>query len=878
MLNPETITILDPACGSGHILVEAYDLLKQIYLEAGYRLRDIPRLILEKNLYGLDIDDRAAQLAGFALLMKARADDRRLLDNPPRLNVLAIQDSKGFNLDDLTDHLKPFGIDRATLALLLDIFAEAKTFGSLIQIPEALDLALPGLVDGLQQAAKSGDMFAQSLAAELVPLVWQAWIMAMKYDSVVANPPYMGNKAICGKLKNFLNRNYLGFDRDLFSSFILRNTKYTKLGGFVGFVSSFVWMYISTYQPVRELITMECGLESLIQLDYDAYEDAKAHLCTFIYRKYSLKDFIGLYINLDGFKGSVMQAPKTLEAIHKKDVPWRFLTNSLKFDMIPGKPIAFWVDDAIANAFIENPPFSYQCISVKGLDTCDNAKFVRRWFEVSLDKVNFNAQRIDDTVESVRWFPYSKGGFYRKWYGNNEFIVDWFNNGEILRSLRDDSGKIKSRPQSTDRYFTNGINFSAITSAEFSARIMQRAIFGGGGNAVFSNNILITIGFLNSKVCSLMTKVLNPTLNILVGDILRLPYKIKYDRQSEIEETVENLISIARNDWARLETAWEFLRLGWLSSDGITDTLELSWSRWDDACKESILLSTKLENKINELFLYEYRLTGVISIETDSSKTPFVRADRFRDCRSLVSYAIGCMLGRYSLDEPGLIYAHAGNIGFDITRYKTFLADIDGILPITDEHWFDDDAAQRIREFLLAVWGPETLDENMAWLAESLGPKNDETLQETIRRYLSANFFKDHLKTYKKRPIYWLFSSGKQGAFQALVYLHRYNESTLARMRNQYVIPLTGKIAGRIDFLEQEVANAASTSARTKAQKALDAMRKKQTELAAYDEQLRHYADLRISLDLDDGVKVNYGKFGNLLAEVKAVTGGSGDD
>jgi type II restriction/modification system DNA methylase subunit YeeA len=295
-----------------------------------------------------------------------------------------------------------------------------------------------------------------------------------------------------------------------------------------------------------------------------------------------------------------------------------------------------------------------------------------------------------------------------------------------------------------------------------------------------------------------------------------------------------------------------------------------------------ISISSRLEMEANKYWSIAFALEDELSTDVPESQITLARADREKDCQRLISYAIGCMMGRYSLDEPGLIYAHAGNVGFDASRYATFPADADGIVPLTEELWFTDDAASRVREFLLAVWGADTLEENMAWLAESLGKKStggaSETPDETIRRYLADKFFKDHLQTYKKRPIYWLFSSGKQGAFQALVYLHRYTEGTLARLRAEYVVPLTGKMQSRIDMLQKDALAASSTAARNKLNKDVEKLKKKHAELLAYDEQLRHYADMRITLDLDDGVKVNYGKFGDLLDGVKAVTGGAGDE
>jgi hypothetical protein len=877
-LNPESITVLDPACGSGHILVEAYEVLKAIYLERGYQARAIPRLILEKNLFGLDIEDRAAQLAGFALMMKARADDRRLLDSPPKLNILSLQESKGLDLEEFASHLISYGVDRATLKALLDTFIHSKTFGSLIHVSEVLKNELAGLENSIVNAKDDGDVFASAVAKELLPLVQQAKILAMTFDAVLANPPYMGNKSINADLKGFLSSEFSDFDRDLFSAFISRNTEFTKPGGYTGFMSSFVWMYISTYEQVRFLVVEKSCLESLVQLDYDAYEDAKAHLCSFVYRRTSLPEFRGCYINLDGFKGAALQAPKTIEAINDRSVKWCFTEPSSKFRKIPGRPIAFWVPDAVADAFSTEPAFEVRCKSVKGLDTCDNARFVRRWYETSVMSIRFDVERVEDTGQSVKWFPYSKGGFYRKWYGNNEFIVDWENNGEILRTLRDKNGKIKSRPQSIDRYFQLGINFSAITSSDFSCRLMHRSIFGGGGNAVFSSEPLVTLGFLNSKIVGLMTKALNPTLNILVGDILRLPYKAHFKRREAIERNVSTLVELAKLDWSQNETAWEFSRLGTVAAASEEGSLQTCWKRWEEVCVSRLNLALAAEELNNEIFLSEYGLSDYLTAKVDPKKIPFVRADRKQDCQSLISYAIGCMLGRFSLDEPGLVYAHAGNIGFDATRYKTFSADADGIVPVSDELWFEDDAASRISDFLRSVWGDKPLEDNITWLADSLARKPSETPMEAIRRYLSTSFFKDHLQTYKKRPIYWLFSSGKQGAFQALVYMHRYHEGSLARMRAEYVVPLTGKIQSRIEMLEKDRDAAGTTTARNKIAKEIESLKKKHLELLAYDEKLRHYADMRIQLDLNDGVKVNYGKFGDLLAEVKLVTGGADDE
>jgi hypothetical protein len=382
------------------------------------------------------------------------------------------------------------------------------------------------------------------------------------------------------------------------------------------------------------------------------------------------------------------------------------------------------------------------------------------------------------------------------------------------------------------------------------------------------------MAYLASNVALYFMGILNPTLHFLVGNVKQLPYIATDFALDHVTECIQ----ISKDDWDSFETSWDFESHPFVLLQTEGKFIKTSFEKWNELTNERVLSLGKLEEYNNKYFINVYGLQDELTPEVPDSQITLARADREKDCQRLISYAIGCMMGRYSLDEPGLIYAHAGNVGFEPGRCSTFLADADGIVPITDELWFEDDACTRIREFLLAVWGPDTLEENMAWLAESLGTKASETPDETIRRYIADKFFKDHLQTYKKRPIYWLFSSGKQGAFQALVYLHRYSEGTLARLRAEYVVPLTGKIQSRIEMLQKDANAANSTAARNKLNKEVEKLKKKHVELLAYDEQLRHYADMRITLDLDDGVKVNYGKFGDLLDSVKVVTGGAGDE
>ncbi len=890
-LNPETITVLDPACGSGHILVEAYELLKSIYLERGYRLRDIPRLILEKNLFGLDIDDRAAQMAGFALMMKARADDRRLLEEPIALNVLSLQESKGLPQSEIAVALAPYGVSAEMVKALLTIFEHAKTFGSLIQIPESLNEQLPNLVDALSKASKEGDLYAHQAANDLLPLVWQGLLLGRQYDAVVANPPYMGNKYLAPLLRSFLKENYKGFEKDLFSAFMIRDLSLAKPAGQLGFMSPFVWMFITSYEELRQHIFDNVTLSSLIQLEYSGFDGATVPICTFTLSRQYLNNFTGSFIRLSEFRGAEQQSPKTLHAIKNKDCGWFYSSKPDDFRKIPGSPIAYWASKKVIQSFVNLPPLEKIAPARAGLQTGENEKFIRLWHEVSLLKSGLSGLSKSDAQKSgKKWFPYNSGGAYRRWYGNNEKVVDWLNDGVNIKADKLQKLAVglclpsNSKPKNEQFYFLRSITWTKISSAFFGVRCCEQgSLFDIAGSSIFPNdeNYDLVAGFLCSKLSTHYLGFLNQTLNIQTGDVGRFPWALEaidIGIRTEVVNCVQECVQLEKQDWNSFETSWEFRSPNVIEYSKEFTTLVRSWEKWSLETITRRNVMSDLEYRNNTLFISAYGFQDEISPVLPRDQVTVNIADREKDCQRLISYAIGCMMGRYSLDEPGLIYAHAGNEGFDSKRYSKYPADSDGIVPVTDELWFEDDAANRIREFLLAVWGADTLDENMTWLAESLGKKESESSEETIRRYLADKFYKDHLQTYKKRPIYWLFSSGKQGAFQALVYLHRYHEGILARMRAEYVVPLTGKIQARIDLLLKDSESAASTSARNKINKEIEKLRKQHVELLAYDEKLRHYADMRIGLDLDDGVKVNYGKFGDLLAEVKAVTGGTGDD
>ena len=516
----------------------------------------------------------------------------------------------------------------------------------------------------------------------------------------------------------------------------------------------------------------------------------------------------------------------------------------------------------------------------QGMAATDNKTYLRNWHEISYNNMCLNASSSSDGNSiNKNWFPYNKGGNFRKWYGNNEFVINYTNDGlDLLEMVQAKYPKI-SDPEfvikNRNFYFKPSITWSFISSSYFGVRLCTKGfIFDVAGSSLFPSeeDKFLIASLLTSKVATYYLNCLNPTLNFQVENVSAIPlHENIYLKHACISQNGEKCTKFARQDWDSYEASWGFTQNPIIRTK--QQNLEQAFNTWQQQNADAVAEMKRLEEENNKLFIDAYGLQDELTPDVPDEQITLTRADREKDSQRLVSYALGCMMGRYSLDEPGLIYAHAGNQDFNASRYQTFPADADGIIPLTEMHWFEDDATHRIQEFLTAVWGKETLDANMQWLAESLDKKANETAEDTIRRYLASKFYKDHMQTYKKRPIYWLFSSGKQGAFQALVYLHRYNESTLARMRTEYVMPLISKMAAMVNSLQSEIENSDSAAEIKRKEKELQNLHKQQAELSSFEEKLRHYADQRISLDLDDGVKVNYGKFGDLLAEVKAVTG-----
>ncbi|HDY8788982.1 TPA: BREX-1 system adenine-specific DNA-methyltransferase PglX [Klebsiella pneumoniae] len=934
-IEPETIKVLDPACGSGHILIEAYNVLKAIYEERGFRSRDIPKMILENNLYGLDIDDRAAQLSGFALMMMARDDDKRIFTRNVRLNVLSLQESNHIDLPTLwkalnlsgcwqsgtsqelfseeEQDLSSFNADdcmdaggRATqdakadnryqlLKRTLARFTQAKTFGSLIDVPSDEHEQLKELFETLMNIKESGDSMQKPAAKRLLNFVQQAFILSLRYDSIVANPPYMGARGgMNSPLKDYVSTRFSDAKSDLFSAFAVRGFELLKTNGFNAQINMQSWMFLSTYKAFRNYILNDKTIITMAHLGARAFGQISGEVVqttAWVINNVSLSSYKPTFYRLIEGDEDEKNNHLLCRNYEHNDV---FQSDFYK---IPGHPIVYWLHPNIVKVFETEPDIGSKITTKQGIGTGDDDKFFRYFWEVDFEKIGLGFESAKQGwLRNKRWFPLNKGGSYRKWYGNQEYVI------RFDEETRDVLKTIGNKLPSENMYFKEMVSWSDITGDKNSFRFYESGfLFSNTGHCAFpldEEQRSLVLVYSNLNFVNMITKVLNPTIHFHVGYFNLLPYPRRLDLfTNEVNNISSELIALSKKDWDSFETSWGFDKSPLLGFDGAEKQLsKIYYLYLTDSVNDSLKMK-ELECKANEMFVDLYGLQGLVEVEVEISditlnrnpefryknKSALEQESRFRSDSivELLSFCIGCQLGRYSLDRDEAIYKKSKGNSDEVdvfTGELKFTVDEDGIIPLTDQEWFKDDATNRFREFVQVVWGEEHLQENLDFVAESLclnaiKPKKSESALETIRRYLSTQFYKDHLKTYKKRPIYWLFSSGKQKAFECLVYLHRYNEGTLSRMRTEYVTPLLGKYDAYAEQLEKQIETADSTSEANRFKKELDALIKKQVELREFDDKLKHYADMRISLDLDDGVKVNYGKFGDLLADVKAITG-----
>ncbi len=853
-LTPQELTVIDPACGSGHILVYAFDLLFEIYKEQGYLERDIPALILTHNLYGLDIDERAAQLASFAVLMKARAKNSRILRKSLALNIMAVRPTHSQTLPPATELIvedwKP----------LIEAFNDAENLGSLITPPAFDREKLKWQLDNLEA---SDSLFREFLPA-LQGLLLQAYFLRNKYWVVVANPPYMGGGSFNDVVKKFVNNNYIAGKGDLYACYILKNIDLCIDHGSLAMLTIPNWMFLSSFEDLRKFILETTFLESLVHNGRGVF-GSDFGSCSFVIRKKVYQDGLGVFKRLFDKQGSVASNEELEQRYFNNS---NFNTKPADFEKIPGSAIAYWASDKIKEIFSNINVLGNIAETRIGMATANNERFIKFWHEVSIKEIGFSiANRQVAKQSNKKWFPVNKGGDYRKWYGNNDFIINWENDGYLLQSIKDSSGRVRAHNFNLDFIFKPAITWSSVSSSKFGVRKSDAGfLFITGGSSAFPSEQYMNLltGFLCSNTAFELTRAISPTLNFEIGHIASLPFFLNKNNQLnyEIDTIVNQTILISCQDWDNFETSWDFQTHPLLRHN--TKHLSEAFTIWQSKSETIFRELQQLEEENNRYWIEAYGLQDELTPEVPDDQITIRRADLNKDIRSLISYAVGCIMGRYSLDKPGLI--HAGQ-PFDPTLHQTLSASSDAIIPITDQAYFDNDIVTRFIEFLRVAYSPETLTENLNFIANALTLKNGESAQERIRRYFLQEFISDHIQTYKKRPIYWLFTSGKKRAFGALLYLHRYSEDALARIRTDYVLELQVKLDGEIARAQQQLDNTTSSAAKKAATNRLKELQAQQLELRDYQAKLQTQADARINLDLDDGVAYNYTRFKGLVYE-----------
>lgn len=855
-MKPEDIKCIDPCCGSGHILAYMFDVLVQIYEACGYTTRDAVRSIIEKNIYGLDIDDRAAQLAYFAVMMKARQYDRRFLsrkdddDKPdvPQPKVYAICES-----NSIDEHaLEYFANGDAGMNFSLQTIArelhDAKEYGSLIK---CTPLDYGALYTRAEAIRMSGDMQGAAIVNEILPLIRVAETLALKYDAVVTNPPYMGASGMSSVLSQYVKAEYPNTKSDLFSACMERFLFMTADRGLSSMVTMQSWMFLSSFEKFRTQIVSENRIVSLLHMENMVMGIAFGTSATII-GKTGVSNYIGTY-NQITMKDISNDIPLEFPSPHSRFAQ----VASTSFSKIPGSPIAYWVSDAVILEISNCEVLHKTATPKQGLITGDVNKFVRAWFECSLVNSNLGNKSIKD----AKWFPYNNGGDYRRWYGNNIDVVNWFNDGYEVKHFVDENGKQRSRTQNQHFYFRECATWTAISSSLFSVRYSKSgALFSNAGMAVFAEHhqLMYILGFMNSKAAQFFLSMYNEGLNYNQGDIANLP--LKTEHQNEASRQAETCIELSTRDWDSFETSWDFKRHPLLRGLG---SVQASFEVWQREASERFYQLKANEEELNRIFIDIYGLQDELTPEVEEKDVTVRKADLARDIRSLISYAVGCMFGRYSLDVEGLAYAGGE---WDASKYSSFLADADNIIPICDDEYFEDDIVGRFVEFIRVAYGEDTLEENLRFIADALGGKG--TSREVIRKYFRDDFYADHLKIYQKRPIYWQFDSGKKGGFRALVYMHRYAPDTIARIRTDYVHQQQDRYRTALEGIEQRMANA-DTGERVKLSKVQKKLQEQDKELHEYEEKIHHLADQYISIDLDDGVKKNYALFSDVLTKIK---------
>ncbi len=843
-LSPEEIRVMDPCMGSGHILVYAFDLLMEIYRECGYSDYDASALILKKNLYGLDIDSRSYRLAYFALMMKARRYHADILTQGLRLNLYEIRES-----NELGDDLIAFAangdkeMEKDLLELTISLY-DAKEYGSIVPVAPVDFACVYRRIEEIRRMS-CADLYElahrNDALEKLLPLIKQAQVMTEKYEVVATNPPYLCKMDT--KLKRFVKKHYQDFRGDLFAVFMYRNLDFCRENGYCAFMSPFVWMFIRSYEKLREFILKNKSVSSLIQLEYSAFEEATVPICTFVLKNGSESEK-GVYLKLSDFRGGMeIQRQKVAEAIRNPNCGYRYEVSLNRFSSIPGMPIAYWGSGRFAELFTGLPALGETAAVTNGLFTCDNNRFLRFWYEVPRKNIFFGCtDRVTCEKSEKVWFPYNKGGDFRKWYGNHDYVVNFKGFGEEISAYRVLSGQSASFP-GQKYYFQPGVSWSFVSSSKFGVRYYPEGfVFDIAGSSVFAGtpeDTLVILGFLSSKVAFEMLNLINPTLNYQAGNVAKLPLHINEACRKRVCDLVSENIELSKADWDSFETSWNFelhplvrFRLKQKAAGAPSSSLEELYSKWDNVCRARFFRMKENEEELNRIFIDDYGLQKELTPKAEGRDISVRNADLSRDIRSLVSFAVGCLFGRYRIPDTEIPPAN--------------------VLSVPDGISVPGDITERFLEFVEEVFGKDTLSLNLTFIAGALGGREKEP-QKAIRDYFFRKFFQDHVRVYRKRPVYWMFDGA---AVRVLCYAHTYGEPTA----RQAISVFNSAIAALSRKME-----AAPTPAKK------EKLAKQLTRLEQYRGKLQRIAECHISIDLNDGILKNYQKIQggeSLLAKI----------
>lgn len=893
-LKPTDITCIDPCMGSGHILIAMFDVLMDIYESAGYDKREAAFEIVEHNIHGLDIDQRAYQLAYFAVMMKGRGYNRRFLRGragKPEPKVYAIVESNEINRNHLQffgTHLSEMERNLAVMQIegLLDTFKDAREYGSILNVDACDWDVLERFVDDLGTIGQISfeNVGSEETQESLRKLVRVAHNLGQKYDAVVTNPPYMGASGMGAKLSKYVKCNYPDSKSDMFAVFIKRCKSMTSLRGYQAMITQPSFLFLSSFEKLRETLIADCNIINLLHMGRGIF-GVDFGSTAFVLRKCNINMYKGGYYRLhqktfqfiepNDIKNIFLQAKNNMnlcidylaydtengirqEMVSDKGLKVYYETLQSNFNKIPGSPMAYWISKQLMNTF-EHPSIENYVLFRQGMATSDNNRFLRLWHEVKESKTNLHATDLESARHSgSKWFAYNKGGAYRKWYGNSEYVVNWENDGAEMKAYTSTLPQgMNVRLKSREYYFKECYSWSKISSGQISFRYYPTGFaFDVAGCCVFEcgDHLLYFLGLSNSVVTSILANCISPTMNYELDHLKKIPVIFNNEKEEVINEIVKKNIILAKTDWDSYETSWDFQKHPLVCK---ASNLDKIFEQWKEKSGSRFNELKNNEEKLNRIFIDIYGLNEELIPEIEDKDVSVRKADLSRDICSFVSYAVGCMFGRYSLDKEGLIYAGGE---WDSSRYKTFIPDSDNCIPITDEEYFSDDIVGRFAEFVKTVYGADTLEENLDFIANALGNKGD-TSREVIRNYFLKDFYTDHLKVYQKRPIYWLFDSGKQNGFKALIYMHRYDADTVGRVRTDYLHRAQKYIETAMQSAQYTIDKASSASEKSKATKAVTKYTKQLAEMKIYDEAIAHIANKRIEIDLDDGVKVNYEKF-----------------